>query len=77
LWLGVKKRKNGPAAFVQVGVGTVSTSVSINRHGFDKAWAKAAALYAPLVGRPLLEIIEAKPAGEQLVSLIHHFNMEN
>jgi len=73
LWLGVKTRKAGPAAFVQVGVGSVSTSVSINRHGFDTAWAKAAAVYAPLVGRPLLDIINARPEEEQLqLLLVNH-----
>ena len=73
LWLGVKQRKSGPAAFVQVGVGTVSTSVSINRHGFDHAWAKAAAVYAPLVGRSALDIIQGRPTDKQLqLLLVNH-----
>jgi hypothetical protein len=72
LWLGVKQRKNGPAAFVHVGVGDVSTSVSINRHGFDHAWAKAAAVYAPLVGRSTLNVIQAQPSEQQLRLLISH-----
>ena len=73
LWLGVKQRKSGPAAFVQVGVGTVSTSVSINRHGFDHAWAKAAAVYAPLVGRSVLDIIQGRPTDKQLqLLLVNH-----
>ncbi len=70
LWLGVKLRKSGPTAFVQVGVEDVSTSVSINRHGFENAWAKAAAVYAPLVGRNIPEIIRAMPSEEQLRSLL-------